>query len=59
MIIARPNQSATLNTNVQVLLALSIPVLGIAVVFALLGAWLILPFAGLELLALAAALYRV
>ena len=53
MIIARPNQSATWNTNVLVLLVLSVPVLGIAAAFALLGAWLILPFAGLELLALA------
>ena len=41
------------------LLALAVPVLAIAVVFALLGAWLILPFAGLELLALGAALYHV
>ena len=59
MIVASPNQSATWGANVVVLLALSVPVLGIAVFFALLGAWLILPFAGLELLALAAALYRV
>ncbi len=59
MIIARPNQSATWSANVLLLLALSVPVLGIAVVFALLGAWLILPFAGLELLALGAALYHV
>jgi uncharacterized membrane protein len=59
MIVARPNQSATWSANVLLLLALAIPVLGIAVVFALLGAWLILPFAGLELLALAVALYRV
>ncbi len=59
MIVARPNQSATWNTNVLVLLALAVPVLGIAAAFALLGAWLILPFAGLELLALGAALYHV
>ncbi|MEZ5571872.1 MAG: DUF2244 domain-containing protein [Halioglobus sp.] len=59
MIIARPNQSATWNDNVWLLLALAVPVLGIALFFALLGAWLILPFAGLELLALGTALYRV
>lgn len=59
MIIARPDQSATWSTNVLLLLALAVPVLVIAAVFALLGAWLILPFAGLELLALAAALYHV
>ena len=59
MIIARPNHSATWSANVLLLLALAVPVLGIAVVFALLGAWLILPFAGLELLALGVALYHV
>ena len=59
MIIARPDQSATWRTNVLLLLALAVPVLAIGVAFAVLGAWLILPFAGLELLALAAALYHV
>ena len=59
MIIARPNQSATWRTNLLVLLALSVPSLGIAIGFALLGAWPILPFAGLELTALAGALYYV
>ena len=59
MIIARPDQSATWRTNVLLLLALAVPVLVISVAFAVLGAWLILPFAGLELLALAAALYHV
>lgn len=59
MIIARPNQSASWDANVLLLAILAIPVLGIAVVFALLGAWVILPFAGLELLALGAALYKV
>lgn len=59
MIIARPDPSATWRANVLLLLALAVPVLAIAVVFAVLGAWFILPFAGLELLALAAALYHV
>lgn len=58
-IIARPNQSATWRANKLVLLALSVPSLGIATGFALLGAWPILPFAGLELAALGSALYRV
>ncbi len=58
MIVARPNQSASWNENLLLLLLLSIPMLAIAIGFALLGAWLILPFAGVELLALAAALYR-
>ena len=59
MIIARPNQSASWGTNLAVLLALSVPSLGIAIGFALLGAWPILPFAGLELAALGGALYYV
>lgn len=59
MIIARPNRSATWRTNLRVLLALCVPSLGAAIGFALLGAWPILPFAGLELLALAGALYYV
>jgi uncharacterized membrane protein len=59
MIIARPDQSASWRTNVLLLLALAVPVLAIAAVFAVLGAWLILPFAGLELLALGTALYHV
>lgn len=41
------------------LLALAVPSLGAAIGFALLGAWPILPFAGLELASLAAALYYV
>jgi uncharacterized membrane protein len=59
MIVARPNQSATWHDNLRLMLLLSIPVFVIATGFALLGAWLILPFAGLELLALGAALYHV
>lgn len=59
MIVAKPNQSATWSTNLLVLLALSVPSLGAAIGFALLGAWPILPFAGLELAALGGALYYV
>jgi uncharacterized membrane protein len=59
MIVARPNQSASWRANLWLLLLLSIPVLTIATGFALLGAWLILPFAGVEVLALGAALYHV
>lgn len=59
MIVARPNRSATWHDNLRLMLLLSIPVFVIATGFALLGAWLILPFAGLELLALGAALYHV
>ncbi|NND67422.1 MAG: DUF2244 domain-containing protein [Halioglobus sp.] len=58
-IIARPNHSASWRTNLLVLGALSVPSLGAAIVFALAGAWPILPLAGLELAALGAALYCV
>jgi uncharacterized membrane protein len=59
MIIAQPNCSANWRSNQLVLLAISIPSLAIAIGFALMGAWPILPFAGLELLALGSALYYV
>ncbi len=59
MIIAKPNCSATWRSNQLVILALATPSLIIAVSFALLGAWPILPFAGLEILALGIALYYV
>ena len=59
MIIAQPNCSASWRSNQLVLLAISVPSLTFAIGFALLGAWPILPFAGLELLALGSALYYV
>lgn len=59
IVIAKPNQSATWRSNQLALLAISVPSLGAAIGFALLGAWPILPFAGFELLALGSALYYV
>jgi uncharacterized membrane protein len=59
VIVATPNHSSTWRTNLWVLLAIAVPSLGAAVAFASLGAWPILPFAGLELGTLAAALYYV
>ena len=59
MIIVQPNRSANWQTNQLLLLALAVPSLGIATGFALAGAWVILPFAGLELTALGFALYKV
>ena len=59
MIVARPNQSASWRSNLYTLGALAVPSLGAAIGFTLLGAWPILPIAGLELLALGAALYYV
>lgn len=58
-IVARPNQSASWRANLYTLLALCIPSLGAAIAFAAMGAWPILPFAGLEMLALGSALYYV
>lgn len=58
-IVARPNQSASWRANLYALLALCIPSLGAAFAFAAIGAWPILPFAGLEMLALGSALYYV
>ena len=58
-IVARPNHSATWRSNLYVLIGISIPSLGAAIGFTVLGAWPILPFAGLEMLALGCALYYV
>lgn len=59
IIVARPNQSQNWRSNLYVLLALCIPSLGAGIGFTLLGAWPILPLAGLEMLALGSALYCV
>ena len=59
MIVARPNHTSTCRNNLLALAAISVPSLGAAIGFALLGAWPILPFAGIELLALGSALYYV
>jgi len=59
MIVARPNCSCSWNTNLLVLTALAVPSLGCAIGFAFLGAWPILPFAGLEMFALGCSLYYV
>jgi len=59
LIVATPNHSSSWQANKWLLVALSIPSLGIATGFAVLGAWPILPLAGLELGALGSALYLV
>lgn len=48
-LILRPNRSATWAENKAIILALGFASLFIAVSWALVGAWLILPFAGLEI----------
>jgi uncharacterized membrane protein len=59
VIVVEPNCSASWQANKFVLLCLSLVSLAIAAGFALIGAWPILPFAGLELACLGAALYYV
>ena len=50
-IIARHNNSLTQKTGVKLLLALACIVLVVGFGFARIGAWLVLPFAGLEIMA--------
>ena len=59
VIIARPNHSSSWRNNKLFLMLISIPSIGAAIGFTALGAWPILPFAGLEMAALGAALYYV
>lgn len=59
IILVRPNQSATWELNLRIIIALGTWSMLIAISFSLYGAWLILPFAGLEIAALFAALYYV
>lgn len=59
IIVAKPNHSSTWRNNLLMLLALSVPSLGAAISFTMMGAWPILPMAGAELLALGGALYYV
>ncbi len=58
-IVAQPNQSASWETNKQLLIGFSLFSCVIATAFSLIGAWMILPFAGLEMTALGGALYIV
>ena len=59
VILINPNHSASWRQNLWLLAALAVPSLGAGVAFALLGAWPILPFASIELVALGGALYWV
>ena len=51
-ILLAPNQSLSLAGNLWVLVSLVAVSLGISLAFALAGAWMVLPFAGLELILL-------
>lgn len=56
-IIATPNNSLSLNDSVKLLAVIATVAMLIALGFASKGAWLVLPFAGLEILAFAYAFY--
>jgi len=58
-IVLQPNRAASWRVNRLFLIVLAVLCLGIAGVFALFGAWLILPFSGLEVLAVTALLWHV
>ena len=56
-IVLKPNNSASWRLNMVLFGALSFVILLIALVYASLGLWLILPFAGLEIIALFVCIY--
>ena len=58
-IILRPNNSLSPTGSMKVVAILFLIILIVAISFSLMGAWLVLPFAGLEILALACAFYSV
>ena len=58
-ITARPNCSLSINGKILVLASLCVITFLSAAVFAVMGAWPILPFAGLEMLLMALAFYQI
>ena len=58
-VVIRPNRSLSWRQSMIFLGAIAVPLLLISVVLAIRGFWLVLPFAGLELAALFAAIYVV
>ncbi len=52
-IILRPNNSLSPEDGIKVIAVLMVIVLLVALVFTLMGAWLVLPFAGMEVVAIA------
>jgi uncharacterized membrane protein len=55
----RPNRSLTANSKFKVILMLSIIPILIGIGFSMIGVWLVMPFVGLELAALAYAFYYI
>jgi uncharacterized membrane protein len=58
-VVIRPNRSLSWRQSMMFLGAIAVPLLLVSVVLAIRGFWLVLPFAGLELAALFAAVYVV
>jgi uncharacterized membrane protein len=58
-VVARPNCSLSSKEMVRVVAVLAFFSLSVAIAFGIAGAWMVFPFAGLELLALAYAFYFV
>jgi len=58
-VVARPNASLSPDGSLKLLLVLAIVMLVVSIGFIHIGAWLVMPFAGLELLAFAIAFYHV
>ena len=58
-VVIRPNRSLSWNQSMIFLGAIAVPLTLVSVVLSIKGFWLILPFAGLEMIALFACLYLV
>ena len=55
----KPNSALTANNKIKVVVSLAMIPMLIGIGFSLIGAWLVLPFVGLEILALALAFYYI
>ena len=58
-IIARPNSSLTAKGRVHAVMIIAALSLAVAIAFSLIGAWFVLPFAGLELVGIGYAFYYI
>lgn len=56
-VIVQANRSMSWRANVMLIALMTLVSFGIALAFAMVGLWVVLPFAGLEMLALAGGLY--
>jgi uncharacterized membrane protein len=59
LLVLKPNRSMSWQTNKKILLAMLVINMVIGISFALIGAWMILPFAGLEILLVGFGMYYV